>query len=71
MPGMLSLAQGSPEQEGCGDVGASLEKGHENHQRAGVPLLQGKTEGTGLVQFGGEKAPGRPHFGLPVLEGSV
>ena len=31
----------------------------------------GKVEGTGLVQLGEEKAPERPHCGLPVLEGSV
>ena len=28
----------------------------------------GKVEGTGLVQLGEEKAPERPHCGLPILE---
>ena len=30
-----------------------------------------KVEGTGLVQLGEEKAPGRPHCGLSILEGSI
>jgi len=34
-------------------------------------VRNGKVEGTGLVWLGEEKAPGRPHSGLPVLEGSV
>jgi len=31
-------------------------------------LLRGKVEGTGIVQLGEEKTPGRPHYGLPELE---
>ena len=41
----------------------------ENNQRTGAPLLQKKVERAGLVQPGKEKAVGRPHCGLPVLEG--
>ena len=32
--------------------------GHEDDQRAGVPLLRGQAEGAGAVQPGEEKAPG-------------
>jgi len=28
-------------------------------------------EGAGVLQPGEEKAPGRPHYGLPVLEGNL
>ena len=40
---------------------------HKDDQRAGVPLLQRQAEGAGLVQFGAEKAPGKPLCSLPVL----
>jgi len=36
----------------------------------GVPLLQRKVEGTGLVQLKKEKALGRPYCSLSVLKGS-
>ena len=32
--------------------------GHEDDQRAGVPLLRGQAEGVEAVQPGEEKAPG-------------
>ena len=35
------------------------------------PTCMEKVEGTGLVQLREEKAAGRPHCGLPVLEGSI
>ena len=34
------------------------EEGHEDDQRAGVPLLRGWAEGVGAVQPGEEKAAG-------------
>ena len=35
-----------------GVVGEGLEESHEDDQRSGTPLLQGKAEGAGLVQLG-------------------
>ena len=43
-------------------------EGHEDDQRAGVPILWKKADGAGLVQCTAEKAEGRPHYGLPVLK---
>jgi len=40
-------------------------------QSFSLSLLWGKVGETGLVCLGEEKAPGTPHGGLPVLEGSV
>ena len=62
---------GPPAQEGCRDVGAGLEDGHRIDRRAGAPLLLRKPEGVELVQSEEEKAPGRPHSGFPVFEGSL
>ena len=44
----------------CGFVRAGPEMGHEDDQRAGVPLLWGKAKRVGVVQPGEEKAPGWP-----------
>ena len=38
-------------------------------RRAGAPLLCRQAEGAGVVRSGEEKAPGRPHSGLPVPKG--
>jgi len=43
-------------------------EGHKNDQRAGTPLLGGKSERVGIVQPGEEKAVGTPYSSLPVLE---
>jgi len=40
---------GPPAQEGCRDAGKSLEEDHKDDQRAGAPLVQRQTEGTGPV----------------------
>jgi len=45
-------------QEVHGPLRAGPEEGHEDDQRAGVPLLGGQAEGVGAVQPGEEKAPG-------------
>ena len=42
--------------------------GYEDDQRAGAPLLQRQAEGAELDQSGEEKAPGRPHYCLPVAK---
>ena len=39
--------------------------------RAEESLLQIKAEGSGLVQPGEKKVPGRPYCGLPVVQGSL
>jgi len=57
--------------ERYGPVGAVLEEGHKNDQRAGAPPLWGKAEGVGAVQPGEEKAAGRPYWGLSVLKGGL
>ena len=51
--------------------GAGLEEGNKDDQCTGVPLLYIKAEGAGLVQAGEEKATGRPHCSIPVLEVSL
>ena len=65
----------SPVQEGCGTVGVGPKEGHEDYQRAGSFLTstfyEKKAGGVGVVQSGKEKALGRPHCCLPVLEGSL
>ena len=38
-------------------VGVGPEEGHEDDQRAGVPLLRGQAKRVGAVQPGEEKAP--------------
>ena len=68
--GVLREGLGSPVQEGWGVIGGSAEVGHKDNQWAGAPLLWRKFGGSGLVLLGEEKAPRRPHCGLPVLEGS-
>ena len=45
--------------------------GAEDDQKAGAPLLQRQAEGAELDQSGEEKAPGRPHYGLPVPKRSL
>ena len=52
-------------------VGANPEKVYKVHKRAGPHLLWRKVEGVVLVQLGEEKAMGRPHWDLPVLERSL
>jgi len=58
-------------QEGWRAVVAGPEEGCEDGQRAGAPLLWRQAEGAEPVELGQEKAPGRPHCGLPVLERSL
>jgi len=55
--------------EGGRAVEVSPEEDHKDDQRAGAPLLWRQAEGALAVQSGEEKAPGRPHYSLPVLEG--
>lgn len=45
--------------------------GHEDDQRAGACLLQGKVEGADFVQPGDEKALGQLCFALSVLKGTT
>ena len=52
-------------------VGVGPEKGHEDDQRAGVPLLWGQAKTAGAVQPGEEKALGWPYSILPVPEGGL
>lgn len=61
----------APGQEGCGAVGVGSEKSHKDTWNAGAPFPWRKVEGTGLVKFEEIKASGRPHCGLPVLEGNL
>ena len=44
----------------------SPEEGHEDYQRAGVPLLQRQAERVRVVQPGEERVLGRPYIGLLV-----
>ncbi|KAK4822099.1 hypothetical protein QYF61_009799 [Mycteria americana] len=46
-------------------------EGHKNAQRDGTPLLCGKAERVGVVELGGEKAPGRPYCGFSILTGGL
>ena len=55
-------------QERHGPVGAGLEEGHKNFQRAGTPLLREKDETDGVVHPGEEKAPGRPYSGFSIYK---
>ena len=64
----FNLGLGLPAQERT--VGVGPDEGHKDDQRAGVPLLQRKVEGAGLVQPE-EKALGRPHCSFPVPKGSL
>ena len=47
------------------------EEGHEDDQRAGAPLLWRQAEGSGLIQPGEEKVPGKPHYGLSKVKGRL
>lgn len=49
-------------------LGANPEKVYKIHKRAGLSLPWRKVEGVVFVQLGEEKAMGKPHWGLPVLE---
>lgn len=62
---------GPPASLGCGAVGVGPEKGYRDEQRARAHLLWRKVEGNELVQPGEQKALRRPHYRLPVLEGSL
>ena len=55
-------------QEECSTLGVSPEEGQEDAQKAGTPLLRRQAEEARLVQPGEEKALGRTHCGLPVLD---
>ena len=57
-------------QERHGPVRAGPEEATKNDQKAGTPLLWGRSERAGAVQPGEEKAPGRPLSSLPVPEGA-
>lgn len=66
----LSLPHKGGGQHGRGVGGFSvlcLEENHKDDKRAGAPLLSSQAKGAGLVQSKEEKAPGRPHYGLPSI----
>jgi len=62
-PGFLRPALEPSAQERHGPVGVGPEEGHKNDPRGGTPLLQGKAERAGVVQFAEEKPPARPYCG--------
>ena len=70
-PAVLHPSLGPPPEERCGVVGMGPKETHRDDQRAATPLLWRKAERAGVVQLGEEDAPGRPHWGLSVLKGTL
>ena len=63
LPGPELLAH-----ERCGPLEVCPKESHEDDESAYAPLLTRKVEAAGLIQLEEEKAPGRPHCGLPVFK---
>ena len=65
----LCPGPGPPVQEECGAVGVGPGEGHEDSHR--LECLSCEESLSELSLFSLEKAPGRPHCGLPVLGESL